>query len=495
MPKKVLTMVDKILLESELFTDREEPRRSFWKSYQKCKDGVQNNSGDIFVLTYYGVGGIGKSSLLKKLMSEMDAQMENPRYVYYDFDIRQDMTSVLISIRNILSDRYQFSFPLFDLGMHIYDRKTGKDITAPEVKSYADKSPILNLILTATGNIPIVGVVSLLVQVADKGAAIIKSVIDKHKRDINLMESKSPKELYHSLQYFFALDMADNLKGTGEPMVFFLDTYEKLVNEMLFIGEPLNNDIWIRGEEGLVQNIPNVLWVIAGREILKWEQFDPDWADTLEQHLLGHLSQSDAQQFLQKAGIVDSGLQLQLYELTEGLPLFLDMCVKHFQVLVGKNVTPEISDFGNDMSTLTERFVKYMDSSMKDMFYMLSCLEVWDDRMIENLAEKIPEAFSYSAYDKVRDFSFINHGDGSHYYMHQTVRAVLLKQCPESLKNKTSRKMTEYCMDRLTAKDVSIADCEYYLPLLVAYGLWTYTQGEELADFMSEHIHKYINMI
>ena len=50
-----------------IFTDREEPRAAFWKNYDICKQDIAQDEGDIHVLSYYGIGGIGKSRLLKKL--------------------------------------------------------------------------------------------------------------------------------------------------------------------------------------------------------------------------------------------------------------------------------------------------------------------------------------------------------------------------------------------------------------------------------------------
>ena len=68
---------------NKIFTDREQPRISFWNSYNEYKTNMQTN-GEIKVLAYYGIGGIGKTSLLRKLMSEMNEKLDRPQYVYYD---------------------------------------------------------------------------------------------------------------------------------------------------------------------------------------------------------------------------------------------------------------------------------------------------------------------------------------------------------------------------------------------------------------------------
>ena len=55
------------------FTDREEPRRAFWEKYNLMKRKMaEGNNYPIQVFTYYGFEGIGKTSLLHKLMEEVN---------------------------------------------------------------------------------------------------------------------------------------------------------------------------------------------------------------------------------------------------------------------------------------------------------------------------------------------------------------------------------------------------------------------------------------
>ncbi len=47
----------------------------------------------------------------------------------------------------------------------------------------------------------------------------------------------------------------------------------------------------------------DILLVIAGRDRLKWAEYEPDWQAELDTHLLSGLSASDAQAFLARCGI------------------------------------------------------------------------------------------------------------------------------------------------------------------------------------------------
>lgn len=110
---------------NKIFTDREEPRESFWKNYRQYKELMQGE-GEVKVLAYYGIGGIGKTTLLHKLQEEMRERIREPRYVYFDFNIAQDARTVLDYLKTKLTKEYGYSFPLYDLGVYAYAQKIGE---------------------------------------------------------------------------------------------------------------------------------------------------------------------------------------------------------------------------------------------------------------------------------------------------------------------------------------------------------------------------------
>ena len=110
-------------LANRIFTDREEPRAAFWKNYEICKQNLSQEDSEIRVLHYYGIGGIGKSCLLKQLISEMEERLSKPQNLYFDFNIHQDSRAVLEALKNKLSDSYGFRFLLFELGAYNYAKK------------------------------------------------------------------------------------------------------------------------------------------------------------------------------------------------------------------------------------------------------------------------------------------------------------------------------------------------------------------------------------
>ena len=381
------------------FTDREEPRKVFWETFEK----KQKDNNKVDVITYYGMGGIGKSTLLRKLTEEIRGKYKDAKYILIDFEkldnYNNDIFEIFRYIEGILKGKYNFTFPLFDLVSYTYEVKMGKNATKPELSSIFDENNELSFLKDVINEIPLIGTISKVIYYSDKAKNILQNRLENNKLKTQLgnVDNMEPSEIYENLPYYFALDLKNNVEKLKYPFVFFIDTYEKLVNEFEKQNS-LDKDLFLRGENGLILNVPNTIWVIAGREKLKWEEYDKDWKDSINQHLLGNLSLADTKYFLNKSGIEDEKLISDIYDLTHGAPKYLDICVDTYISLVNQNKVPQISDFGKDTTELQKRYLIYMNDQEKDFTTMLAFLPNWTDDNIEEISKSILGTFSYSLY-------------------------------------------------------------------------------------------------
>lgn len=204
-----------------IFTDRDEPRESFWKKYDQAVESIQTGESDVSVLSFYGIGGIGKTSLLRQLRTEMKEKRDNSQYVYFDFTNQQDSHSFMKSIRNQLVEKYQYSFPLFDWGFYNYAKKIGEDVSRPEIQSVLSDNKVLSFALELAGEIPFFGTPIKLAKYADTFATISKDWLKKNSDEILEIEKKSTTELNHYLQTLFVKDLAKKLKLIKSPWLSF----------------------------------------------------------------------------------------------------------------------------------------------------------------------------------------------------------------------------------------------------------------------------------
>ncbi len=445
MAKKIIKNED-AQTATRIFTDRVEPRQAFWKKYNKLESNIQNIE-DIYIIAYYGIGGIGKSALLKKLSEEMEEK--GVQNTLFDFETSQEPQKIMYLIKNKLERKYEFNFPKFDLAIYTYAIKIGQDANKPEVKSIIEQSRTLSLITEAIGELPTIGLFSKLVKYADSGIAILKTYTDKsYKQFLEELENKTEAEILEELPKYFSQDLTQNISKTNKPLVILLDTYEKMINEISNDGYVLMKDMWLRGDNGIILRTPGVLWVIAGREKLKWGENDQDWEETIEQHRLGDLAFSDADEFLQKAGIVENKLREQIYKLTNGTPVYLDLCVSTYEDLKRKNEPITIDKFGETKEELVERYVRYMDNQTREIVYMLAQLGNWNDNIIYEIGKEVVPTFSIEKYETIKQMSFIYENNGE-YYIHKTIENVLKRKCPRIIIKKDSEILSKYLKEKI----------------------------------------------
>ena len=445
MAKKIIKNED-AQTATRIFTARVEPRQAFWKKYNKLESNIQNIE-DIYIIAYYGIGGIGKSALLKKLSEEMEEK--GVQNTLFDFETSQEPQKIMYLIKNKLERKYEFNFPKFDLAIYTYAIKIGQDANKPEVKSIIEQSRTLSLITEAIGELPTIGLFSKLVKYADSGIAILKTYTDKsYKQFLEELENKTEAEILEELPKYFSQDLTQNITKTNKPLVILLDTYEKMINEISNDGYVLMKDMWLRGDNGIILRTPGVLWVIAGREKLKWGENDKDWEETIEQHRSGDLAFSDADEFLQKAGIVENKLREQIYKLTNGTPVYLDLCVSTYEDLKRKNEPITIDKFGETKEELVERYVRYMDNQTREIVYMLAQLGNWNDNIIYEIGKEVVPTFSIEKYETIKQMSFIYENNGE-YYIHKTIENVLKRKCPRIIIKKDSEILSKYLKEKI----------------------------------------------
>ncbi len=444
---------------NKIFADREEPRESFWNRYAQMSTPSEKKD-DVHVINYFGYGGVGKTDLLKKLIMEMEGRIQNPHYLYLDFKETQDPRSVLNKMRNCLKSKYHFSFPHYDYAVQVYNTKVGNRSSSDEVKSIVDHKQKLAFFIDVLSTLPTVGTAAVIAKWGLKKFAVHQSESNNTRFQSHDLLNKMPDEILNSLQYYFAIDLKNCLEKSSEPFVVFFDTYEMLVNELSSVGEATSNDQWLRNpNNGLISNVPNVLWVIAGREPLQWKKYDDQWKCQLHQSSLENLPLPDAELYLKNAEITDETLRKEILAITHGLPSYLDLYVENYHQVRAVKENPTIHDLGKDISTMYESFLKYMDETKKDMVFLLACMGTWSKNELIDAAREILPNFSYSALEKIETYSFIITEDHKNYKMQQVMKDILYQKAYESIKKKTNTYMEKSLYGKLN--DLSEKDPQY----------------------------------
>ena len=445
-----------------IFTDRVDSKDAFRKSIahindtSKDKDGKEKNTYK--VLAFYGMGGIGKTSLREHLcdMIKKDEELkEQVVYSYIDFqtDFPKDMISKDVFYR-LISDRFHknfgIKFTIFSLAYIIYLKKLNPNLelkkhTLPFAEEGDILSGIIEFLSESVGSIA--GITTKIVAYAYKNYSNF-FLDDNIKKELVELENQEVCNIEQELPRFFAYDLANFKKeNPNKKVAIFFDTYELLCKTQPTDAEKLKQDEWTRD---FIEQNKNVLFVISGREKLIWELADSDWEKVLEQHRLEELSDDDCKSFLNHCGITDPDIQERIIKCSCGVPFYLDVCVEIWEKDKGKEDFKDIKQ-----TEITERLIRYLDRSELATLELLSIASYFNREIFELMVSKFSTGYPATKIDELAKFSFISSEDNSkHYTIQRLMKECLQNQLDAELKARAHETMVCYYEDKL--KDLSI---------------------------------------
>ena len=197
-----------------VFTDREEPRKAFWDTYEKACA----HPDDYNVLHFYGRGGIGKSSLLRELHRQL---LEKQAYcVFYDMEEGTEMRRILTRLRNMLQRQYpnDFRFDYFDLTLLKFSELAGErnELVEKEDKTIIESNPVLSALMEGASLVPGVSVISSVVDKLTKGYHYYKDISGLYRKTLTEKAARvndlSMGQLLDLMPEFFGQDLDECCK-------------------------------------------------------------------------------------------------------------------------------------------------------------------------------------------------------------------------------------------------------------------------------------------
>ncbi|WP_320129617.1 tetratricopeptide repeat protein [uncultured Sphaerochaeta sp.] len=444
---------------SDIFTDREEPRKVFWDHFGQLSNRMHNRNEEQNTpylphpILYYGISGIGKTTLQTKLKQELFEKGKGKyQFARYDFDrngttlcTREDC---IRKLSKQLANNYNFTFFLTELALVKIANASGDDYSRKKatINKMIDDSHVLKPLFIGLNFIPVIGdlINGSLAALEAAETATDKPIMElfqqnkeKYKKYSMYIQDTDVDIIQAHIQTFFAEDLEINLKKAKNPLVIMLDTYEQFINVVGGGGRGSASTIddWLKHRRtGLIACTPNVLWVICGQDKLISEAPNTEkdcressWAAIgLDEYLLGNLSKKDAELYLQKVGIKDTGLIGQLYEVTQGVPVFLDFCYEIFRDIARyPEKQNNIETYGLTPERIIDRYLQGMSDNMLDLIMSMSCLEYWTDNLVAYLRPDISD-FSDTTYGNFLTLSLVKQVD-NRYFMYSVVRELVFK--------------------------------------------------------------------
>ncbi|GAA2266119.1 ATP/GTP-binding protein [Streptomyces amakusaensis] len=373
------------------------------------------------VLVFHGVGGIGKTTLSRKIEAALTpsgdrpAQWGAPSWTERLLPIRIDLARsasagsdferVILTIRLALAGTPGRPLPAFDVALRQYWEHTHPGEPLDE---YMRRTGLMGRFATALPQQlqTAVGEAAALLQLPGGAAAgqvagaLVQGLRERRERAralagcshaAGLLEATPDLEALSYYPHLLAWELSRLPAKHQVTPVVLLDTFEDTADRH-------------RDAERLLQRLvylmPNVLFVISGRSRLGWA--DPalhgqlDWtgpaawpglspaaASGGRQHLIGDLSPEDCDDHLARRLVQDGepligpGIRAQITARSHGLPLHLDLAVARF-LEIRRTRTPELADFDCSFPALVARTLSDLTPQERHVLRSVSLLDAFD---------------------------------------------------------------------------------------------------------------------
>ena len=435
-----------------------------------CFDFLEQKEKDKqLVVSYYGIGGMGKSQLCKQLLLKLN---NNPVYNYsfIDFFNKEgfQIYDFLKFLRNHFQHNHKIKFPLFDLAYVVLLSKINVSVKGDQkITEVVESSSIVSDILGIVQDLPYLSLIPKAWSIIEKTYNLAST--KKYQKFIDKLYELSEQELFESLYQFFIEDMNNHIESYPDKQyIIVFDTYEALwMNKRLLAYDSIV-DKWVRK---LVNGLPNVSFIIFGREAIEWEKLDAnEFKDVIKKVPLSKLHEEEIKELLNYHSILDEEIQFAIINNLNGYPLSIGLAIELYEALRKKNIYPTYKDFENLTTDreIFDRLMKYLTRQEAQALEALALTPSWDYDLFIALMDCFNIHFGFDDYLDLVRFSFIIEEEGRH-RIHDVMRENLLKYQRKEKRIRGHEYLFNQYKELLTKRDILKNPTKLIIPFQNAF--------------------------
>lgn len=411
----------------ESFIDRQVAKQLYM-------DKRSSNDKEYNILSFYGVGGVGKSTLRKELCRMHVENDDGSVYMYLDLHPAENRNIEKGILNLVDSCSAKVNFKTFELAYAIYYKKKYPNEDYSREKDLISDNSIVKIGLHILGILDS-GITAVTVEIIERAVrkSISSKIDDDVKDTLKSFADSTTDEIEEMLPLFFSYDLEQYLKKNPESKVLIVfDTFEALNENVLEEVHRRRNERWV---QDIISYFPseqfnNLLVLIFGRDKLIW----PDWEGLIDQYQLTEFDSYFSKDYLHSVGISSDEIIDTILASSRGLPLILYLMSETYVNMKNDGREPTASDFDGDYPRIVERFLYNLDKDVISVLRILSVANSYDANLFKSLIREYNIHFSATDFEQFNRYSFVTKSDtDERYYIHSIVRDEVLKQAPVGL--------------------------------------------------------------
>lgn len=414
------------------FIDRDDIRSKIDCACQRLLEDMAHFE----IVSIYGMGGIGKTQLLKETFGYNSFPGLQLIYTTLEISSKDDLLDILIKFRKALPSNRKY--PLFDYAiLHIWKQwstsKLDEDFLQSTVRNVINAiTPPLDVSVGLTAGWPMASIIESLLRVSDNFTKFCRH--KKVKRIIGCLTEMSPHELLSKLPILLGEDICHAF--SNDPFVLVVDSYKEYAED-----QPSSK--WLIS---LITQIKCGVYVISSREEISWPQSLRDYVTSVS---LEELPAEEVRQELSTQLCYPKGLIENIIQVTKCVPIYLDLAVRALSEMDEKAIEEE-DVFFDDEDDIIQRFLFHLSANERKVIIVLAVVQIFDQVIFEELVRKLHLQVDFLCFDAICKRSLVkNYERDDHFYkIHDVISENILKTQEE----KNIQRILQAYLDCVTFK-------------------------------------------
>lgn len=427
----------------DCFIDRKEA-----KALYRRKLNSANNEYNI--LSFYGVGGIGKSKLSKEIRRIHSIENDSSIIMYLDLNSADDRNLGSGILKLVDSCNTKIDFKCFELAYALYFRKKYPNMTYGREKEFLSEKSLIGIGLNIVGILDN-GILSTTTEIIERSIRVISNRSISHEvKDILMQfDDYSIEEMEEWLPVFLAYDLKEYMtKHINTKVLIMFDTFEALNENVIETIHRRRNERWVQEiiSNFPTSNFPGLLFIIMGRDKIEWED---EWQDLIEQYQLTEFTDDYSIEYLKDSGINEPEIIEQIAKSSKGYPLLLYLSVETYASIKNRGEEPNRESFGKNYPEIIERFIYNLDKSTVEVLRLVSIPRFYDREIFSMLIRENNISFLLTEYIQFNKYSFVSYDEQEReYYIHDLIREEMNNKTDQQVIVLTQKKLMQFFTNR-----------------------------------------------
>ena len=386
------------------------------------------------VLAFHGIGGIGKSRLIRRLRGDGDDPRRIPDGVV---DAKIDFQEAENRLPGKALERARAQlhsqgvhFPTFDIAFAVWWKLANPNLDLKQaMPAFLDGAEVAGEIVSITEEIPGLGLIAKIPRALAKAGKVANDWWAKRGQAelAQIVALTDHSEIAGLLPRFFGGDLSAWIGERDERgAVLLFDTHEALFTERGSVVSGEAQDTWLRQWAAAM---PGALVVVSGRNPVEWADED-DWAGQIDQRNVAELGSKESERFLEEADVEEADLRTALVEKSHGVPQYLELAADTYHLIrQQEDRLPVPEDFDANLDKLLKRFLSYVPGQEHDALFILSVPETFDYDLYRDLMKEFGSGMATrGSLKRLTRFTFISQPEPNRHAIHLLVRDALAAQ-------------------------------------------------------------------